>query len=463
MTKRIKTIIGLSLAVLAVVYGLANIIRATSTIGEAYLFGKNWIVEKYGYERVKDEDLTILIIEFEGDNEGKHTRALEKGLLQQGWHSVRVRTTIGVEKNVDHSRPRLTREQSAVREFAEKYGGDLVVSGEVGIQEGSAEIRIFSPSGELIYRSDVDLTGQWRKEILPSLEATVLNRLAKTSKGEPFERTDEMLRRNAAVELKTAELLKLIEDKTTKEEARTLLRELSARIGAATGDAARLKVVRLELEDRLSRERKHITRREKFALLGTVANLRKEEGLITDDGELLNSGFIWSSKAREAIGVEDEGTKYTDDLIGNEAVDMLLEFESAVALACRDRGRIADLLTILGRAAGCRTDALDTRCAGWATRAIFALRYGSIAWSKDASRRAAAAYAVSGMAKIEYGGAGAGYKWMDPMVQAENLLRESLGVEHGSPIPGWESSGAVPKVEGIQQRCPDLIRLIVLQ
>lgn len=76
---------------------------------------------------------------------------------------------------------------------------------------------------------------------------------------------------------------------------------------------------------------------------------------------------------------------------------------------------------------------------------------------------AAAAYAVTGMAKIEYGGAGAGYKWMDPMVQAENLLRESLGVEHGSPIPGWESSGAVPKVEDIQPRCPDLIRLIVLQ
>ena len=462
MKKRRKTIIWLSLAAL-VVYGLADIIRATSTIGEAYLFAKDWIIREYGYERVKDEDLTILIIEFEGDNEGKHTRELEKGLLQQGWHSVRVRTTIGIEKDVDHSRPRLIREKSAVRDFAEKYGGDLVVSGEVGIQEGKAEIRIFSPNGELIDRSDVDLARQWRKEVLPSIEAAVLNRLAEVSKGNASERTHEMLRRTASVELKTAELLKLIEDKSIKEEARTLLRELSMKIGVATGDAARLRAVRLELEDRLSREREQITRREKFALVGTVANLRQEEGLITDDGELLNSSFIWSYKARDVIGIEDEGIQYTDDLIGNEAVDMLLEFESAVALACRDRKRITELLTIFSRAAGCRTDALDTRCAGWATRAIFALRYGSIAWSQNASRTAAAAYAVSGMAEIEYGGAGAGYKWMDPMVQAENLLRESLGAEHGSPIPGWESSDAVPKVVGKQQRCPDLIRLVVLE
>ncbi len=463
MKKRIRTIIWLPLAVLAVVYGLADIIRDTSTIGGAYLFVKDWITGEYGYERVKDDDLTILIIEFERDKEGKHTRELEKGLLQQGWHSVRVRTTIGIEREVDHSRPRLTREQSAVREFAEKYGGDLVVSGEVGIQEGKAEIRIFSPRGELIDQADVDLTGSWRREVLPSLEVAVLNRLVETSKGEASERTHEMLRRNVSVELKTAELLKLIEDKAIKEEARTLLRKLSMRIGAATGDVARLRAVRLELEDRLSREREQITRREKFALVGTVANLRQEEGLITDDGKLLNSSFVWSHKARDVMGFEDEGTKYTDDLIGNEMVDMLLEFESAVALACRDRKRIAELLAIFGRAAGCRTDALDSRCAGWATRAIFALRYGSIAWDKDGSRRAAAAYTVSGMATIEYGGAGAGYKWMDPMVQAENLLRESLGVEHESPIPGWESSGAVPKVVGIQQRCPDLIRLIVLQ
>ena len=76
---------------------------------------------------------------------------------------------------------------------------------------------------------------------------------------------------------------------------------------------------------------------------------------------------------------------------------------------------------------------------------------------------AAAAYTVSGMAEIEYGGAGAGYKWMDPMVQAERLLRESLGVKHGSPIPGSESSDAVPKVMGIQQKCPDLIRLVVVE
>ena len=463
MKTRRKTIISLSLVVLAVLGGLAGIIQTTSTIGKAYLFVRDWIIGEYGYEKVKVEDLTILIIEFEGDNEGKYTRELEKGLLQQGWHSVRVRTTIGINKDVDHSRPRLIREKSAVREFAEKYGGDLVVTGEVGIQEGKVEIKIFSPNGQLIDRSDVNLTDEWRREVLPSLETAVLNRLAEVSKGNTSERTHEMLRRTASVELKTAELLKLIEDKTIKEEARTLLRELSMKIGAATGDAARLRAVRLELEEKLSREREQITRKEKFALVGTVANLRKEEGLITDDGQLLNSSFIWSYKARDVMGIEDEGIKYTDDLIGNEMVDMLLEFESAVALACRDKKRIAELLTIFSRAAGCRTDALDTRCASWATRAIFALRYGNIAWSKDASLTAAAAYTVSGMAKIEYGGAGAGYKWMDPMVQAERLLRESLDAKHGSPIPVWENIDAVPKVVSIQKRCPDLIRLVVME
>ena len=317
MKKRRRTIIWLSVAVVAVCV-LADMIRATSTIGGAYLFVKDWIIGEYGYERVKDEDLTILIVEFEGDNEGKHTREFEKGLLQQGWHSVRVRTTIGIGKDVDHSRPRLISETNAVREFAEKYGGDLVVTGEVGIQGGKAEIRIFSPNGELIDRSDVNLAGQWQREVLPAIESAVLNRLTEVSKGNASDRTHEMLRRTAPVELKTAELLKLIEDKTTKEEARTLLRELSMKIGVATGDAARLRAVRLELEDKLSREREQITRKEKFALIGTVANLRREEGLITDDGELLNSSFIWSYKSRDVMGIEDEGIKYTDDLIGTK-------------------------------------------------------------------------------------------------------------------------------------------------
>ena len=94
-------------------------------------------------------------------------------------------------------------------------------------------------------------------------------------------------------------------------------------------------------------------------------------------------------------------------------------------------------------------------------RAIFALRYGSMAWSEDASRTSAAAYVLSGMAEIEYGGAGAGYRWMDPMVQAERLLRESLAANDWSPIPGWESNEPIPKLVDIKQRCPDLMRLVV--
>lgn len=445
--KKIKSIVAV-VALLAAIAGVLAFFQINySTI-------RDWLAYNFPSEKAPYEQLTILIAHFRFDVEGKVTREIEDGLNKQGWESILIRRTlITTEELVENSRKKKISVKKAVSDIFNKYGGDVLVTGEFSAIENQVRVQIFSKVIGTSWNIKLDLSEEWTEILMPYIEEAVLGDIIAEGKRQLGEFEDEYIRRILPIESKVMELFEVASTENLQEEIEKEHRRLSISIGIHFGDAERLRQERKRLEKRLSENHfKNID--DQIIALGNVADLLRIEGLALGNPELLNSSFKMSKEVRKLLGVSDEGLAYEKGLEENEIYRVTLEIESAVAIACKDGQRIDELLKIYEQAAMCSTESLDMGCPPWSTRGIFALRYARAAWSERAQLVQSAADVTDWWNSGGYGGL-IGH-WADPMNHTARLLRSRLKTD--PDIHRLTLLDNIPK----KSACPDLIRLAVL-
>ena len=329
----------------------------------------------------------------------------------------------------------------------------LLVTGEFSAIENQVRVQIFSKVIGTSWNIKLDLSEEWTEILMPYIEEAILGDIIAEGKRQLGEFEDEYIRRILPVESKVMELFEVASTENLQEDIEKEHRRLSISIGIHLGDAERLRRERKKLEKRLSEDYfKNVD--DQIIALGNVADFLRIEGLALGNPELLNSSFKMSKEVRKLLGVSDEGLAYEKGLEENEIYRVTLEIESAVAIACKDRQRIDELLKIYEQAAMCSTESLDMGCPPWSTRGIFALRYARAAWSERAQLVQSAADVTDWWNSRGYGGLIG--RWADPMNHTARLLRSRLKID--SDIHRLTLLDNIPK----KSACPDLIRLSVL-
>ncbi len=442
----VSTIIGLCVLLIAII----NI----------YPVFRDWILWRKEVAVPKNE-LTILISQFRSDPDGKYTSQVEAGLLEKGWESVRFRRTLSSEEIVESSREKRASEREMATSLFLRHGGDVLITGEVAALDGIVRVRIFDRDGTNSANVDLDFQTEWMKVLTPYVERIVLDGLTRAGAFRFGKYDDEFLRRALPIESKALNLAELtLTSEELHKEVRGVHRRLSTKIGYILGDVSRLTSVRQELERKLSNKSSFKTDHDRILAMADVADLSRAEALVLGDTRLLDSSFALSREIRGYLGVSEIDVAAQDELEKNPLARDILESESVIALACRDQRRIDELLKLYERIAACRTDTMDTSCPAWATRAIFSLRYGRIAWSSNVLRIQAAAYTASHWASTGYGGRVS--HWTDPMTHADRLLRARLGIGPDTHIPFPSEVQLLPNGIPDENACPNLIRLFVL-
>ena len=447
MKKMIKIIVAI-VALLAAIAGVLAFFEIK------YSTMRDWFTYNFPRDKAPEDQLTILIARFRFDAEGKVTREIEDGLNKQGWESILVRRTLmTTEELVESSRKKKISVKKAVDNIFNKYGGDVLVTGEFSAIKDQVRVQIFSKVVGTSWNIKLDLSEEWTEILMPYIEESVLGDIVAEGRRQLGEFDDEYIRRILPIESKVMELFEMASTENLQEEVEKEHRRLSVSIGIHLGDAERLSRERKRLEKKLS-EDNFDDFDDRTNALGNVADLLRTEGLALGNAELLNSSFKMSKEVRKLLGVSDEGLAYEKGLEENEIYRTTLEIESAVAIACKDRQRIDELLKIYEQAAMCSTELLDMGCPPWSTRGIFALRYSRAAWSERVQLVQSAADVTDWWNSGGYGG-DVGH-WADPMTHTARLLQSRLRTDLDIYRPTLLDN--IPK----ESACPDLIRLAVL-
>lgn len=413
---------------------------------------------------VPEDELTILISRFRFDTDGRYTSEIETGLRDKGWDSTGFRPTLTADELIESSRAGDVSELEAVTELFERHGGDVLVTGELAAEDGVLRIQLFDKAGNAPVKIKLNLREEWIEVLSLHVEKIVLNTLVHAGTLRYGDSSDEFLRRVQPIESKILQLVEMTPASPLHEDVKDGHRRISIKIGEILGDISRLTSARQELESKLSKRGSFQTVQERITAMGDVIDLLRVEALVLGDARLLNKSFRLSKEFRILIGVNpDDQLEYEDSLGKDPKFRSILETDSVVALACRDKQRIDELLIIYEQAAACRTDIMDIRCPLWSSRAIFALRYGLFVWSAtDPERLQAAAYVVDDWARI-VGYGGRVRHWSDPMTHTDRLLRARLGIDYNAEVSFPVDRSSLPKTSiPDENACPDLIRLIVL-
>ena len=404
---------------------------------------RDWVFLHVLAKRAPEHELTILISRFRSDPAGRYTSEVEAELHGEGWELVRFRRTLTAEELIESSRAKSVSELETVANLFQRHGGDVLITGEVSAVNDVVRVRIFDKGGSNPLDVEVDFRTEWMKVLAPYVEGAVLQGLVRAGASRFGEYDDEFLRRVLPIESKVMGLAERASAGPLHEDVRDVHRRLSIEIGYVLGDVSRLTSARQEIEKKLSNEDSFQTVDDRIVAMGNVANLSRVEALARGDARLLNLSFVLSSEIRKLLEVPDDDFLYPDDLEKNPEYKDTLEPESVVALACRDQQRIDELLKLYEQVAACRTDVMDPSCPMWSTRAIFALRYGRIAWtSSDILQLQAAAYVADSWARIGYGGCVR--HWADPMTHADRLLRARLGIDSNAAVPFPTNAPSIP-------------------
>ena len=446
-----------------VIISLLTLLVALASFFGGYPAIRDWALWYVLAERTPEQELTILISRFRYDPDGRYTSEIEAGLLNKGWESVRFRRTLTSEELIESSRAKDVSELETVANLFQRHGGDVLIAGEVSAVNDVVRVRIFDKGGSKPVDVELDLRMDWLKVLAPYVEEAVLQGLARA--GTPIfgEYDDEFLRRVLPIESKVLELAERASAGPLHENVKDEHRRLSIEIGYVLGDVSRLTSARQEIERKLSKKDSFKTVDDRIIAMGNVVDLSRVEALIRGNARLLNRSFGLSREIRKLRGVSpDEELEYKDGLDKNPIYREVLETDSVVALACRDQQRIDEMLELYERVAACRTDMMDTSCPDWATRAIFALRYGRVAWLfSDVLHLQAAAYVVDKWARIVgYGGRVS--HWADPMTHADRLLRARLGIDTSAAVSFPANVPSLPDDVPGENACPNLIKLTVL-
>ena len=417
----------------------------------------NWQILSDG---VPKNELTILISQFRSDQTAKYTLEVENGLRSKGWKSVLFQRTLTAEELIESSRTRNIYEQETVANLFQRHGGDVLITGDMAAVGDVVRIRIFDKDSSEPVDVKLDFHTEWLKILTPYVESAILSSLAQAGTPRPKEYDNQFIRRILPIESKARELAGLASTEQLREKAENMYRRLSTRIAYALGDVPRLRSIRQKLENKLSSGDSFQSAQDAIVAIGDVADLLRTEALVVGDARPLDLSFIFSREIRQLLGVHDD-FDYPDQDSLELYRKNTLEIESVIALACRDQQRIKELLKLYEQTAACRTDVLDASCPAWATRAIFALRYGHTAWSSDVVMLQSSAYLVDRLASMGYGGWSS--HWTDPMTHANRLLRARLGIDPNAKVYfSIDVQSSIPDSVPGENACPNLIKLSVL-
>ena len=429
----------------------------------------DWFRWRIPVDQVATKELTILVSQLRSDPDGRFTSEIEAGLLRRGWESVRFRRTLTAEQLIEHSRERNLSALQMAKDLFERHGGDVLITGDVSAATDRVRVKIFERALERAPAEvEIDLTTPWMETLAPHVEAAILHSLVQAESALRSDNQPEFTVDAVPIESKAIELAETASVQAVKDEARAIQEQMTARIGVVAGDATRLNTAREDAERQLNRDGPFDSTQDEVAALWSVADLSRIEALQIGDPQLLDRSFTLSRAIRRLLQVPEEDPAYPSDFQTNPILNDVLEMESSVALACADGHRVDELLALYAVVASCHTDRLDISCPDWASRGIFALRYGRAVWSaRDLATLYAAASVVDYWANVVGYGGQSGH-WSDPMVHADRLLRSRLSAPAGrivpfspSPPPAETHTQSIP-IPPRKGSCPNLIRLSAL-